>query len=174
MSKTFRLATVEDQSVIYQILCDAKQQLKESGSSQWQSGEPSLSTLISDINKGTCYVVDDGGICATLNVSLEEDIPYRNVYGGQWSVDASYITLHRIAIKNNAQGKNLMKFILDRVVLLALENDRYQIRVDTYIKNIKMINSLQRYGFKRIGIIHVKDPLDPAREAFEYLIETLP
>lgn len=172
MSKVFRKATLDDLDSVYKIIKDAKQQLKDTGSTQWQSGEPSLQTIKDDILNSTCYVVDDGTILATLNISFEGDLPYRVVYDGNWSNDDVYTTLHRVAISQSSQGKGVMSFILNEVVSLSKFNGIHQIRVDTYYKNNRMINSLINFGFKRAGIIHVNDPIDPEREAFEYIFNS--
>lgn len=168
MSKVFRKATLDDLDSVYKIIKDAKQQLKDTGSTQWQSGEPSLQTIKDDILNSTCYVIDDGTILATLNISFDEDLPYRVVYDGDWSNDDAYTTLHRVAISQSSQGKGVMKFILDNVVSLSKLNGIHQIRIDTHNKNNRMIKSLINFGFNRVGVIRVNDPIDPEREAFEY------
>lgn len=167
-----RLAKIEEIEVVYSILEDAKHQIKLTGSTQWQSGEPSLSTLKKDVETSTCYVLEDeGNIIATVNISFEKDPNYSKVYEGAWqNEEDSYITLHRLAVRQGFQNKGYTRMIYDSVKSLALDKGIKQLRIDTHIKNDKMIHSVLSYGFVRIGIVEVKDPIDPKRVAFQYII----
>ena len=52
-----RKALLTDIDNIMLVIDNAKELLKQDGSSQWQNGEPSRQTFINDIKRGECYVL---------------------------------------------------------------------------------------------------------------------
>ena len=170
-----RKAKIEEVNEINSIINDAKLLFKMAGSTQWQDldGYPNTITLINDINKEQLYVkVVDNILVAVVVVSKETEEAYNKIYEGAWLNDKKYYVVHRLAVRKEYYGKGLAKELLQYAEKVALADGVKNIRVDTMLNNIKMINLLKSFGYINCGVIHLlrKDVLENERLAFHKIL----
>lgn len=168
--KIFRKTAYSDLGAVMEIVNAAKAYMKRSGIDQWQDGYPSEQNYLNDIENGISYVVEeDGEIIALSAVNLEYESYYDNIVEGTWLTDWKYGAIHRIAVKENLKGKNIGGFIVNNAVRICLENGIRALRCDTHEDNLSMQRMLTKNGFKRCGIVFIKNKT-LRRVAFERIL----
>ena len=164
-----RLATLNDLPSIMEIIKDAKELLKKSGSSQWNTsdGYPTKETIITDIKKQQLFVYEDTVVIGTMTCSVGEDPNYKHIEG-KWITDSmSYITIHRIAVKKEYYHKGIAKALLHFAKRWGRKQPATSIRLDTHPLNIPMQNLVKQQGFTYCGTIQLLNRDDNLRLAYE-------
>jgi len=168
-----RKATLLDIKGIMECVEDAKFLLKQSGSKQWQGddGYPSKDDLCKDIINGICYVcyLDDRvvGVCAYDGIEPE----YDNVYGGWLTTTNDYITIHRIATKEEYRGRGVAKSLMRYAEEYAKIINKKSVRIDTHPKNLTVQHIATELGYTLCGYVmyhRIKD--EPKRLVFEKIV----
>ncbi|MGX7059091.1 GNAT family N-acetyltransferase [Vagococcus humatus] len=169
MAATYvRLATLADLPQIMTIIAEAKELLKEDGSSQWQDGEPSRDTLQEDIHLQHCYLLVVGSqIAGVAALVTEPDPNYQQIAGEGWQKQGPYATIHRIAISPSFKGQHLGRYFFSNLLTLAYQKGFRQMRIDTHEMNIRMQSLIQAFGFSYQGIIYVSPNPEGKRLAYE-------
>lgn len=167
-----RRAQNSDVDKIVQILNDAISFLKESGSSQWQSGYPNRATVEDDIKNGCAWVLTvDNEVAGYAAVVIGRDSNYTKI-DGEWNNDVdSYATIHRIAISSKFRGMHLTQFFLSNIISLTYAQEIHNFRIDTGEKNKIVQHIATSHNFIKRGIIQVDDPINPDRLAYELNIQ---
>lgn len=167
-----RRAQNSDVDKIVQILNDAISFLKESGSSQWQSGYPNRETVEEDIEKQVAWVLTvDNEVAGYAAVVIGKDPNYAKI-DGEWNNDVdSYATIHRIAISSKFRGMHLTQFFLSNIISLTYAQEIHNFRIDTGEKNKIVQHIATSHNFIKRGIIQVDDPINPDRLAYELNIQ---
>lgn len=167
-----RRAQNSDVDKIVQILQDAISFLKESGSSQWQSGYPNRATVEDDIKNGCAWVLTvDNEVAGYAAVVIGRDSNYAKI-DGEWNNDVdSYATIHRIAISSKFRGMHLTQFFLSNIISLTYAQEIHNFRIDTGEKNKIVQHIATSHNFIKRGIIQVDDPINPDRLAYELNIK---
>ena len=167
-----RRAQNSDVDKIVQILNDAISFLKESGSSQWQSGYPNRETVEEDIEKRVAWVLTvDNEVAGYAAVVIGKDPNYAKI-DGEWKNDVdSYATIHRIAISSKFRGMHLTQFFLSNIISLTYAQEIHNFRIDTGEKNKIVQHIATSHNFIKRGIIQVDDPINPDRLAYELNIQ---
>lgn len=167
-----RRAQNSDVDKIVQILNDAISFLKESGSSQWQSGYPNRATVEDDIKNGCAWVLTvDNEVAGYAAVVIGRDSNYAKI-DGEWNNDVdSYATIHRIAISSKFRGMHLTQFFLSNIISLTYAQEIHNFRIDTGEKNKIVQHIATSHNFIKRGIIQVDDPINPDRLAYELNIK---
>lgn len=167
-----RRAQNSDVDKIVQILNDAISFLKESGSSQWQSGYPNRETVEEDIEKQVAWVLTvDNEVAGYAAVVIGKDPNYAKI-DGEWKNDVdSYATIHRIAISSKFRGMHLTQFFLSNIISLTYAQEIHNFRIDTGEKNKIVQHIATSHNFIKRGIIQVDDPINPDRLAYELNIQ---
>ena len=129
---------------------------------QWAARNwPPEELIRQDIARGKSYVCEDKGeILAVFFYDQGHRIDpcYDHIEDGDWANDEPYGVVHRIAAKaGSGAGKVCINWAFDRCGHL---------RIDTHGDNQVMQRTLGKLGFRRRGIIYVKEDTDP-RIAFE-------
>lgn len=172
--KKIRLANKEDISQIMMCINDAKELLKNSGSSQWQgaNGYPNEIDIEEDIANQCLYVCTENGDIAGVVALLGEEEEYKEPYG-KWLVDTTrYLTIHRLSVRSEFRGKGIAKTLFQFAENYTKEHDLLSIRVDTHEKNIIMQNLVQRMGYHFCGyVIYQRIDCEPKRLIYEKLIK---
>ncbi len=160
----FRHARKEELPEIMRIYAGARAFMAAHGNPrQWgQSGWPPEAVIDRDIDRGRLYVctADDRlqGVFY-YDFALDAEPGYRGIEDGQWSVDAPYGVVHRMASAGRRGGVGAA------IIAWAFRQAGY-LRIDTHPDNRVMQALLSRCGFTRRGIIHVTEDSDP-RYAYE-------
>ena len=164
-----RRAQNSDVDKIVQILHDAISFLKESGSSQWQSGYPNRETVEEDIEKRVAWVLTvDNEVAGYAAVVIGKDPNYAKI-DGEWknNVD-TYATIHRIAVASQFRGMHLTQLFLSNIISLTYAQGIHNFRIDTSRKNKIVQHIAVSHNFIERGIIQVtEDPVDSSRIAYE-------
>lgn len=153
-----RSAKPEDLHRILDIYAYAREFMVKTGNpNQWGKTNPPVETLEEDIRQGNLYIVEKEGIHGVFAYFTEPDPTYSYIEGGAWLSDTPYGTIHRVA--GDGSGG-----VFSAVLAYAMENNPH-VRIDTHHDNKVMQHVLAKHGFRRTGIIYLKNG-DP-RIAFE-------
>lgn len=119
---------------------------------QWVNGYPSEELIRQEIEDNHSFVCigEQGEIAGTFCFILGDDPTYRQIYEGAWLNDAPYGVIHRMATNGKQKG------VADACFDWCMEQSD-NIRVDTHKDNLVMQHILEKRGFRRCGIIYVKD-----------------
>ena len=151
MSRNVRAARPADLSEIMLVMDAAKQIMRHSGNMhQWGEGYPSEAIIMTDIEKGSGYVIEDEGKVVGYFAFLPSPEPtYSRIYEGQWLDDEQpYHVIHRIASYPDAHGifSSIMDFCFSH---------KTNIRIDTHRDNKIMQHNIIKHGFTYCGIIYL-------------------
>ena len=153
-----RQAKWEDFHRILDVYAIARGFMAKTGNpTQWGTHYPPREMLEVDIPAGNLYVVEDEVIHGVFAWFTEPDPTYGYIEDGAWLNDSPYGTLHRVAADGSGG-------VFAAVLNFAASRNPH-IRIDTHADNKVMQHVLEKYGFKRTGIIYLEDG-DP-RIAYE-------
>lgn len=154
----FRRAAKEDIPAVLQIIEEARESLRALGIDQWQSGYPNEETIRADIAAGTSFVaVWDGKAAGTVSVSFGGEETYREITGGAWPDGGNYAVVHRLAVGKPCRRLSIAAFLLEKTEAMCRSRGVPSIRVDTHEGNRPMRGFLAKNGFRRCGVIFLKD-----------------
>lgn len=145
-----RPAERADLERILEIYACARQFMAQNGNpTQWGNGYPKREMLEEDIRRGRLYAVTgEQTIHGVFYFVIGPDPTYEDI-DGAWHSDGTYGTIHRIAADGiGGIFKTCLEYCRSRCDYL---------RVDTHEKNKPMQHQVEKYGFRRCGIIHVED-----------------
>lgn len=147
-----RKAKLSDIEEILQVFEAAKNYMYNCGNlTQWEKEYPSYMLIEEDIKKDSFYVgIKDNKISFVFYFYIGDDPTYNIIVNGHWLNDLPYGTIHRIA--SNGTTKHVFNIVLN--FCLTMCNN---IRIDTHENNHTMLNNLEKHGFKRCGIIYIRD-----------------
>lgn len=160
-----RLAEIRDLEDILKIYEIARKFMIDNGNpSQWSGNYPKKELLIDDIKSEHLYVyVEDNVIHGVFAFIIGEDSTYKVIEDGEWLSNDLYGTIHRIASDGLVHG------VFNEVVSYCF-NVINHLRIDTHYDNKVMQHLIEKSGFIKCGIIHVRD--GSPRIAYEKLNST--
>lgn len=148
-----RPAGLGDLPLVMEIYEYARAFMRANGNvTQWVNGYPSEELIRQEIQDGHSFVCTDGDgeIVGTFCFILGDDPTYQQIYDGAWLNDEPYGVIHRMG--TNGKRKGIAEACLD----WSFQHSG-NIRVDTHRDNLVMQHILEKNGFKRCGIIYVRD-----------------
>lgn len=149
----FRGAVRSDLDRILKIYARARAAMAEAGNpTQWGDDYPPKELLEEDIDTNRLFVyVINGELEAVFAFILGDDPTYAVIEDGEWLNDKlPYGTIHRLASAGKRKG------VATDVIDWCLEHCE-SLRADTHEDNKIMQHLLEKNGFTRCGIIHVRD-----------------
>ena len=151
-----RNAITEELPKIREIYDAAKKYMDISGNpNQWAVGYPPEEYLRQDIELSRLYVCEeDDKLCGVFMLSFQEDPTYHYI-DGAWLNQESYGVIHRIASDGTTKG--IFKFVLEFCKEKMAEQGIGNLRIDTHADNKTMQHLVEKYGFKRCGIIYLEN-----------------
>lgn len=160
---------LEDIPTIMTIVNEAKNFLKSSGSTQWQSGYPNFDTIKNDINlKQAWNLIVNNKLVAYTACVIGKDPNYQEIDGAWKNNKDTYATIHRTAVSAAFRKKGLASNLINQIISIYLEKGIYNFRIDTGKINYPMQHIAESHGFIFRGYIKIIDePLDPVRLAYE-------
>ncbi len=166
-----RKAKVADLPAIMTIISDAITILNEQGSLQWQNGfGPSQMTIEEDIRCEKSYVlVDEKKILGTAALIAGVDPVYTAIEQGHWQKTEPYLSIHRVAVTKEKQGRGLATIFLQGLIATSKNLGIHDIRIDTHERNIGMQKAISKAGFSYRGIVTFPIP-DGKRKAYQLLL----
>ena len=164
-----RKTTTDDIGAIMKIIEQAQANFKKAGIDQWQDGYPNRGSIERDIENEESYVlIMDGEIAATGVVSFREEEAYNRIYEGRWRSAGGYAVIHRVAVAEKYQGRQLSSAFMELAERLCRERGLRSVRADTHEQNLPMQTVLKSNGFQYCGVVYLAS--GAKRLAFEKVI----
>ena len=150
-SMSIRKTEHKDLDTVFAIYAHAREQMKKNGNpTQWGDTHPARALIEEDVERGTSYVIEENGeIVGVFAFIPGEDPTYRYIEG-EWLNNAPYGTVHRIASAGKRKG-------IFETCLAFCEAQAENVRVDTHADNAIMQHLLEKFGYRRCGVIYVRD-----------------
>lgn len=163
-SLIFRKAVMADVDRIWQIILQAKEQMRLLNSRQWQDGYPMSENIVRDVEFGYGYVLcQEDSVIVYGAVIFDGEPAYDNIEG-EWLTDIDYVVVHRLAVADEVKQRGIATLFMQKVEELSIGKEVYSFRVDTNFDNYYMHKMLGRLGFTHCGDIQYERG---ARLAFE-------
>lgn len=125
--------------------------IRSGNPTQWGRSYPSADLIRSDLQKKVCKVIyDETGIHGVFALFEGAEPTYAHIEEGEWLNDEPYVTIHRLAGDGRVHG--LFQCAADHCKSISPN-----VRVDTHANNTTMQRLIEKNGFKKCGIIHVRD-----------------
>ncbi len=147
------LAQPHQLSLAMDIINMAKQHLKDQGIDQWQTGYPDEVCIQGDIAKKKGYFIADGTEILGYLCADYDGEPAYDTLKGEWSSQAPYVVVHRMAFSDSARGKGISDAAFRLVEEMSRDKGITNFRVDTDEDNQKMQHILKKNGFSYRGTI---------------------
>lgn len=168
----FRKANSQDAKRIWEIINQAKAQMKRLGSCQWNEEYPSFESIEQDIQNSEGYVFEtEGNVIAYGVVSFQEEPVYRQIET-QWRSSLPYLVVHRLAVADEAKRQGIAKRFMQEAEKVACKNGVYSFRIDTKHDNHYMLRIIEELGFEYRGDVVYRG--NEVRMAFEKTIQHEP
>ena len=165
-----RPSRMEELEDLLEIVECGRAALAARGVPQWNDGYPNRETVLADLRKNVSYTVTlDGKPIATAVILLDGEPDYNEIKDGRWLQDGPYVTVHRVATHKNATRTGAATRLILEAERIARERGFSSVRIDTHRQNLVMQAFLERNGFTRCGVIHLRRS-GAERIAFEKLI----
>ena len=158
-----RTANRNDIDNIIKIYDAARIYMKDNGNpNQWANGYPDEELITYDISQKQLYLAEQNGdILGVFVFIIGEEPTYQVIESGNWNLEKEYGTIHRIA--SSGKMKGMTKVCLD----FCAKRINY-LRIDTHQNNKAMQAAIEKYGFRKCGMIHVRNG---ERIAFDYVVK---
>lgn len=162
-----RKAVFSELPVIWDILQQAIEQRRLSGSDQWQNGYPNEQVVHDDIINGYAYVLVDNEIIIAYAAIIFGVEPAYEEIDGKWLSNGNYVVVHRVATADAVKGKGVATHLFKLIEDLCIQHKVYSIKVDTNFDNIPMLKILDKLNYTYCGEIFFGGSL---RRAYEKII----
>lgn len=145
----FRLATMEDVDQIEKVFIEAKRNMANDGLEQWneEDGIPNRETAIEGINSNTMYVYTVEQVIAGVIVINDDFYQSYPITPDPLRARA----LHRVAVATEFLGRGIGQQLYIEAEQTIKAMGYSTIIVDTYSKNVKMLNLIVKCGFEPCG-----------------------
>lgn len=161
----FRKAEETDTERIWQIIEQAKAQMRRLGSQQWDENYPSIENIRQDIRDGNGYVIcRENRVVAYGVVSFDGEPVYEQIKD-KWSNDLPYLIVHRLAVADEMKRQGMAKQFMLQAEEVSRRKGIYNFRVDTKYDNAYMLRLIDSLDFNYCGEVYYRN--NSARKAFE-------
>ena len=118
---------------------------------QWRRTNPTEEQIKEDIQNGICRLICEGQeIHGVFALCEGIDPTYLYIEDGHWLNEEPYVTIHRVAGDQKVHG-------IFQCAMECCKGYAGNIRVDTHHENAVMQKVLFKNGFRRCGIIYLKN-----------------
>lgn len=164
----FRKAEEADLERIWVIIGQAKTQMRQLGSHQWDEHYPTFETIQQDIETGNGYVFCKGNTVVAYGVISFDGEPVYNDIDGQWTNELPYMIVHRLAVADEMKRQGMAKRFMLEAEEVSRQKGIYNFRVDTNYDNEYMLHLIDSLGFQYTGEVRYRG--NNIRKAFEKCI----
>lgn len=164
----FRKAEEADLERIWVIIGQAKAQMRQLGSHQWDEHYPTFETIQQDIETGNGYVFCKGNTVVAYGVISFDGEPVYNDIDGQWTNELPYMIVHRLAVADEMKRQGMAKRFMLEAEEVSRQKGIYNFRVDTNYDNEYMLHLIDSLGFQYTGEVRYRG--NNIRKAFEKCI----
>jgi GNAT superfamily N-acetyltransferase len=167
MNAIFRKAEQADTERIWQIILQAKEQIRLMNSRQWQDGYPAIENIAGDIKNGYGYVLSGDNIVIAYGAVIFDGEPAYGGIQGRWLADLPYVVVHRLAVADEVKNRGMATLFMQEVEKLGKRKKIGSLRVDTNFDNLYMQKILFALDFTYCGeVFYDKNQ----RRAYEKMI----
>lgn len=164
----FRKAETTDIERIWEIILQAKEQMKRLNTHQWDENYPTVETIRGDIEKQIGYVLcKENRLLAYGVVSFDREPAYDTIEG-EWRNELPYLIVHRLAVADEVKGQGIARLFILQAEEVSRRKGIYNFRVDTKFDNTYMLRLIDSLGFRYSGEVYYRG--NQARKAFEKCI----
>ena len=164
----FRKAIDSDIERIWEIILQAKAQMKRLNTHQWDDNYPAVETIQNDIKAEVGYVLcKENRVMAYGVVSFKAEPAYDTIEG-EWTNELPYLIVHRLAVADEVKGQGMARLFMQEAEEVSREKGIYNFRVDTKFDNEYMLRLIDKLGFRYSGEVYYRG--NQARKAFEKCI----
>ena len=151
MDYLFRKAKHPDTERIWQIILQAKEQMRRLNSRQWSDNYPAVENITNDINNGYGYVLCDADAIIAYGAVVFDGEPVYGKIQGKWLTDFPYVVLHRLAVAEEVKNRGVATSYMKEVMKLGKRKGVGSFRVDTNFDNLYMHKMLSTLEFTYCG-----------------------
>ena len=163
---TFRKAEEKDTERIWEIIKQAKAQMKRLGSCQWDENYPAIETIQEDIYRKDGYVIClNDQVIAYGVISFDGEPVYEQIKD-KWTNNLPYVIVHRLAVADEAKHQGVAKQFMLQAEKLSREKGIFYFRVDTKYDNAYMLRLIDSLNFAYRGNVFYRNNTEE-RMAFE-------
>lgn len=160
----FRKATDSDTERIWEILLQAKAQMKRLNMHQWDENYPAIENVRQDIESGDGYVfTQENRVIAYGVISFGGEPSYKEIEG-KWSNELPYMVVHRLAVADEAKHQGMARRFMLQAEEVSRQKGIYNFRIDTNYDNQYMLHLIDTMQFKYCGEVYYRGA---PRKAFE-------
>ena len=164
----FRKAEMADFDPIWEIIQQAKAQMRQLGTFQWDATYPLPDDIRRDIQEGVGYVMCVDKQVAVYGVISFKGEPVYEQIADSWSNALPYVVVHRLAVADGMKRRGLAGQFMLRAEALSRREGVYGFRVDTKADNQYMLRLLESQGFRLCGKVYYRNGNE--RLAFEKIL----
>lgn len=161
----FRKAEDTDIERIWEIIGQAKEQMRRLNSHQWDENYPTLENITQDIKTGNGYVFCKDDLVITYGVISFDGEPAYDQIEGKWSNNLPYMIVHRLAVADEMKRQGMAKRFMLQAEEVSREKGIFESRIDTNYDNLYMLRLIDSLGFNYCGEVFYRG--DKVRKAFE-------
>lgn len=115
----------------------------------WHESYPDRDTILSDIQKGTLYIIETNRIHGAVALNEDQPAEYKNI---NWEYHIEpFLVVHRLAIHPEQQGKGYGILLMEFAEDLARQLKCSSIRMDVFTINIPGRTLYQKLGYKELN-----------------------
>src|SRR5579863_5233370 len=128
-----RLATIEDLSMVMELVRGVVPLMRASGNLQWDDKYPNTGVFEQDMKKRQLWLVEiDGQIAGVAAINTDQQPEYADV---GWDVSERAIVVHRLAVDPAFRGKGAAAALMGQAEMVAKLSGISVLRVDTNSQN---------------------------------------
>lgn len=150
---SFRPADRTDFAPVWEIIQQAKAQMKQENKQQWNDSYPAPEHIFTDLDNRHAYVLCSGKTIVAYGAVIFDGEPTYQAIRGKWLSDYPYVVIHRLAVANEMKCRGVAVLFMQEVEKLCPEKGIHSFKVDTNSDNFRMQKVLEKCGFTYCGEI---------------------
>jgi len=164
----FIKAQEPDSNRIWEIILQAKAQMKRLGSHQWDDNYPTSELIAEDIRSERGYVLrNNESIVAYGVISFEAEPAYAEIRG-KWQNEQPYVIVHRLSVAEEVKHQGIARRFMQEAEKMSFAKGIDNFRIDTNYDNHYMLRLIDSLGFAYSGEVIYRE--NKVRRAFEKTI----
>ena len=139
---------------ILEIYNDVKAWLIGNNITQWSKDYPDMEVLKIDLIKGDYYgLFIKDKLAGVIVINTKIDRRYFDILNWKTNINNESLTVHRLAVCPNFQGKGIATLLMDFAEAKGKENGFKSLVLDTYSQNEINLKFYKKRGYQKVGKI---------------------
>lgn len=144
-----RKASLNDINNIMDIIKSTVQEMKTYKNTQWDENYPQAKDFIEDIENEDLYVeTEDEELKGLICINYIEPEEYEDL---KWKSNDKTMVIHRMAVNPKFREQGVATKLMKFAEQLALDNNVFYLKTDTYSINTKMNSLFKKFDFNFVG-----------------------